>query len=175
MKKRLYAKEIAKKALEVTAAGALGGGPRFIFTLQKMVSMRADYISNGEFDLYNEGFHFGKLIVEFNSFKNIENHYRQHIDKLPDPRTNILQYIASGDLVLKNADSREYAILWENYFYMTGQHRSVDEIRKMSFERGNIGKALFALSGKGQLLNEPAYTTRDASRKTKKKSKKKKK
>jgi hypothetical protein len=111
------------------------------------------------------------LIVDFNSFKNLENHYRQHIDKLPDPRTNILQYIASGDLVLKNADSREYAILWENYSYMTGQHRNVDEIRKMSFERGNLGKALFSLSGKGQLLSEPAYTTRDASAKKSKKNK----
>ena len=183
MKRRAYRSEIAKKAIEVTAAGGLGFGPRYVFTPERLSHMKADQIGGGEFDIKYDAFYFGKIVVDRNDFKQLMNHYKTHVDSVPNPETDILKYIAQGALSLTNSDTDEYRILWENYMYMSMPHRTIDEIRKKSFENANLGVARFKFnmnSEMAKVFRNESYTSRpttsssSAKKKTGKKAVKKK-
>ena len=173
MIKRAYRREIVLRAMKIVMA------QRFIFNPLVVDRMKAIHQGNGRFDLEMRAlgntehpFHkIGTLVVEKNSWMNLMNHYGNpkrygHIDKLPNPETNIFTYIippqngAKPDLVLANANSGEYNQLWQTFNAVSGQHITQNKFSDEIIRLGENGSAIFTLNPGGYWLSQQSYVTR---------------
>jgi hypothetical protein len=151
MKKRSYRSEIAKKTLEVTAAGANRGGSGVLFTennLNKYIDMDG---SNGTYELrikqsadanqFALGQTFGKLVINPADFQKVENHAKTHTQGLTPPSQNLALYLIPHF----NTQTQEF----EPPVFVVDQ-KSTDDYRVLA---GNFQKMQIKTTPKEQIFS----------------------